>query len=336
MNDLTSPELVEQINPNNMQLKMEFLDYLRSGQKSEGTINGYSNDLDIFFVYNLQHLGNKDYSLTTKKDFIRFQNWLLNENENSPARIRRIRSAIQSMDTYIENILDDEPEYENFRSSIRKVPPPVNQTVRTKSVFQDDQMEWLLDELVKKGQYEKACMLALAICSGRRKSELTRFKVHYFDEENLVCDGALYKTPEPVRTKGFGNGKYIHLYTLAKKFKPYFDMWMKHRADHGIESEWLFPMKNDNSKHMKPETLNSWADTFTRMLGEDFYWHSMRHFFTTNMSRAGLPDGVIQSLVGWESGDMVRLYNDISAEEQIGMYFKGGEISVPENNGFNF
>ena len=148
-------------------------------------------------------------------------------------------------------------------------------------------------------------MLALAICSGRRKSELTRFKVHYFDEENLVCDGALYKTPEPVRTKGFGNGKYIHLYTLAKKFKPYFDMWMKHRADHGIESEWLFPMKNDNSKHMKPETLNSWADTFTRMLGEDFYWHSMRHFFTTNMSRAGLPDGVIQSLVGWESGDMV-------------------------------
>lgn len=94
MNDLTSPELVEQINPNNMQLKIEFLDYLRSGQKSEGTINGYSNDLDIFFVYNLQHLGNKDYFLTTKKDFIRFQNWLLNENENSPARIRRIRSAI--------------------------------------------------------------------------------------------------------------------------------------------------------------------------------------------------------------------------------------------------
>ena len=94
MNDLTSPELVEQINPKNMELKLEFLDYLRSGQKSEGTINGYSNDLDIFFVYVLQHLNNKDYAKTNKKDFIKFQNWLINDNKNSPARIRRIRSAI--------------------------------------------------------------------------------------------------------------------------------------------------------------------------------------------------------------------------------------------------
>lgn len=240
------------------------------------------------------------------------------------------------MDTYIENILDDDPEYENFRSSIRKVPPPVNQPVRDKSVFSEEQMNWLLDELVKKGNYDKACMLALAIYSGRRKAELPRFKVHYFDDANLVCDGALYKTPEPVRTKGRGDGKYIHLYTLAKNFKPYFDMWMSYRKEHDIESEWLFPQKNNPSEQMKPETMNSWAETFTRMLGEDFYWHSMRHFFTTNMIRAGFPDSAIQSLIGWESGDMVRLYNDISADEQISMYFKDGDINVPQSKGFNF
>lgn len=30
MNDLTSPELVSQVNPKNAALKVEFLDYLRS------------------------------------------------------------------------------------------------------------------------------------------------------------------------------------------------------------------------------------------------------------------------------------------------------------------
>ena len=32
---------------------------------------------------------------------------------------------------------------------------------------------------------------------------------------------------------------------------------------------------------------------------------------------------------------MVRLYTDIDADEQIGMYFKDGDIAVPEKKGFN-
>ena len=62
-NDLTSPELLAQVNQENMRLKQDFLSYLRSMQRSEGTINGYSNDLDIIFVYCLTHLGNKNFSI---------------------------------------------------------------------------------------------------------------------------------------------------------------------------------------------------------------------------------------------------------------------------------
>jgi hypothetical protein len=31
---------------------------------------------------------------------------------------------------------------------------------------------------------------------------------------------------------------------------------------------------------------------------------------------------------------MVRVYKDIDADEEIGMYFKDGEISVPDKKGF--
>ena len=43
---------------------------------------------------------------------------------------------------------------------------------------------------------------------------LTRFKASYFDKENLICDGALYKTPEKMQTKGRGQrGKLLDVYT---------------------------------------------------------------------------------------------------------------------------
>ena len=56
---------------------------------------------------------------------------------------------------------------------------------------------------------------------------------------------------------------------------------------------------------------------------------SLRHAFVSNLSRAGLPDGVIQRLVGWDTADMVNVYKDIDADEEIAMYFdENGEIKA--------
>lgn len=328
MNDLTSPELVSKVNPSNLRLKEDFLDYLKSVQRSPGTLHGYNNDLDIFFVYCMTHLGNKDFANVSKRDLVSFQNWLINENGNSPSRVRRIKSAISSLSNYIEAILDDEKEFRDFRSIVRKIESPVNQAVRNKTVLSDEQLENLLSLLVEKQQYEKACALALAMYSGRRKSELLRFRVDDFEDKNLVCGGALYKTSETIKTKGFGLGKYIYCYTLAKKFKPYLDLWLKQRKEDGIVSEWLFPLKEDSSKQLKPETLNSWAITFGNLLGVDFYWHALRHYFTTSLARSGLPDGVIQEVIGWSSADMVRVYKDLTTEEQLDQYFDENGIKT--------
>ena len=328
-NDITSPELLSQVNIDNMKLKEDFLSYLQSVQRSPKTIAGYNNDLDIFWVWNLQHNGNKFFPNISKRDFASYQRWLINENGNSPARVRRLKSAISSMSNFCENILDDEEDFKDFRSTVRKIENPAMQQVRKKTVWEDKTLDNLLNELTSTNQYKKACVLALAMCSGRRKSELCRFKVDDFRDENLVCGGALYKTTEPIQTKGFGLGKYIHCYTLAKKFKPYFDAWMDERKSEGIESEWLFPSPHNPKEQMSDTTLNSWANMFSRMTGFDFYWHSLRHYFTTHLAKLGLPDNVIQDIVGWDSADMVRVYKDISAEEQISQYFdENGDIKA--------
>lgn len=330
MNKLTSPELLAQVNQNNIQLKVEFLRYLKAVNRSEGTIRQYGSDLDIFFCWVLQNAGNKDFAKISKRDIIAFQGWLLNENENSPARVRRIKATISSLSNFCENILaDEDKEYESFRSIVRKIENPQMQPVREKTVWEEQELQALLDALTERGQYDKACFLALAIYSGRRKAELCRFRVSDFADDKLVCDGALYKSA-PIKTKGMGGGKMINCYTLAKKFKPYLDRWMRNREERGIQSEWLFPDFVNQNEHIAISTVNSWANTFSRMTGENFYWHSLRHAFTTSLAKAGIPDGVIQSIIHWESADMVKIYKDIDAEEEIGMYFKNGEISAPE------
>ncbi|MCD3340478.1 integrase, partial [Clostridium botulinum C/D] len=171
----------------------------------------------------LEHNKNKFFIDFTKRDIMKYQNYMLNKMNLSSNRIRRLRSAISSMSNFIEAMLDD--EYPNYRNIVNKIPAPVKQAVREKSIFEDEEIQKLLDYLVDKKQYQKACVLALAWASGSRKSELLRFPVSYFIPENIKY-GSLYKTPEKIKTKGRGSkGKMIYRYVLISKFQQYLDLW---------------------------------------------------------------------------------------------------------------
>lgn len=323
-NRITSPELLAQVNPKNIRLTKDFLDYLRSVGKAESTIRAYANDLDIFFVWALQNADNKYFPEISKRDIVAYQNWLLRNNNNSPARVRRLKATLSSLSNYIGNILDD--EIPNFKPVVKMIENPVNEPAREKTVLTDEQVRMILDKLVDMGRYEQACFFALAIYSGRRKAELLLFKVAYFDDENIIY-GSLYKTPEKIKTKGRGvNGKMLTCYVLAKPFKPYFDLWMAQRKERGIDSEWLFPARDDPAQHIPISTANSWAEMYSKISGLNIYTHCLRHAFTTNLSKAGLPDSVIQEILGWSDISMVQVYKDINGEEEIGKYFVNGEI----------
>lgn len=307
-NKITSPELIAQINPKNKRLMKDFLDYLRSVGKAETTVKAYTSDLNIFFVWALQNADNKYFPEITKRDIVAYQNYLMQDNENSPARVRRLKATLSSLSNYIEAILDD--ELPNFKPIVRKIENPVNEAVREKTVLTDEQADTLLNYLVEHKKFDKACCFALARYSGRRKSELVRFKVSYFTDENII-HGSLYRTPEKIRTKGKGkNGKMLTCYVLSNPFKPYFDLWMEERDRWGIKSEWLFPDGDDPTQPLPISTLNSWAETFSNILGVPMYWHAMRHFFTTYLAKANLPDSAIKTIIGWESLEMVEIYTN--------------------------
>lgn len=330
-NQITTPELIEQISEDNRELSEDFLIYLESVDRSPKTIKTYRNNLQIFFIWNLQHNKNKYFVDLTKREIVKFQNHALNIWEWSSNRIRTVKSTLSSLSNYIEDILDD--EYEDYRSIINKIESPKLQPRREKTVIEDSEVDRVLGELVEEKEYQMACVLALAAMSGARKSELLLFKVDYFNDENIIFD-ALYKTPEKIRTKGSGvDGKKIYKYTLID-FKKYFDLWMKEREELGIENEWLFVTKQKGEwKHMRVSTLNSWTTKYSELFGVPFYFHSMRHYLNTKLLQHNLPNSIIQEYFGWSSTDMIEIYNDTEASEEFGKYFTGDGIVNVKDGG---
>ena len=330
-NNICSPEKLAKVNPENIQLGNDFLEYLTSIDRAKTTIESYRHDLEIIWILILDLLNNKFFVDLSKRDIVKIQNHCLNVFGWSPARMRRVKSTMSSLSNYIESMLDD--EFSGYRPIIRKIENPSACAVREKTVFENEQLQKLLDYLVEKNKYDKACMLAMAINNGRRKSELTRMKVSYFTEDNVIY-GSLYKTPELVTTKGRGSrGKLLTVYTLKKGFQPYLDLWLQYRKENNITSEWLIPRKENGvylDEQVPITTMDSWAESFSRYLGVPFYWHSVRHYFTTACSKSGLPDEVIQMLVGWNDISMVQLYKDISADEQFEKYFGEDGIKTVE------
>ena len=335
-NKITSPALLSQVLTENKQLQDDFLDYLKSIDRSPNTIKQYKADLEIFWVWNLQNNNNKEFVKITKREFARFQSHCLNEWGWSSNRIRRVKSAISSMSNFIENILDDEDGYQDYRSIIRKIESPAKEFVREKTILDDDELKHLLDTLVANGEVMKAAVVALAAYSGARKSEIPRFKLSYFDEENVIY-GSLYKTPEKIQTKGRGrNGKMLNLYTLKNEFDPYLKLWESERKMKGIESQWLFPdLNSDEDEPLHTYTMDGWCKEFSDIVGKPWYWHLNRHYRTTLLLKHNIPQHVVQDITGWSSADMVQNYSDISTDDSLGMYFdengikdiKGGVLS---------
>ena len=331
-NNITTKDLLVKVNPDNLELEDDFLDYLVSVDRAETTIKQYKAILHIFWVWNLENNNNKSFVNLHKREIVKFQNHAINNWGWSSNRMKTVRAVMKSLENYIIKILDD--EYPNYKPIWDKIEVPTSEAVRPKSVFTDAEIQKLLDTLTERGEYAKACLVSLAANSGRRKAELCRFKVSYFVDDYLICGGALYKSPERIRTKGHGRlGKLLFVYTLAKPFKPYLDLWLAERERLGITSEWLFPMIHNGKAYdcpMLTSQIDSWCKSFSEITGKTWYMHSMRHYFVSKLSRKDIPAKVIKDIIGWDDVSLVSVYDDTEVEENFDKYFGAEGIKEVE------
>ena len=319
-NRIFTEEAWDKVNPKNKKLFKEWKNYLLSTDKSKGTVDQYYNDLRILAIFLMEFCDNKFIVDLNKRDIILFQGHSINEWGHSSNRVRRLKSCLSSLCNFVENIMDD--LYPDFRNIVNKIESPTKKPVRQKTVLSHEQVQMVLDKLVESKQYQKACAFALAANSGARLSELVRFKVSYFNDSNLQ-NNAYYKTHEKVRIKGRGrDGSEKYKFVLKNGFQEYLDLWLAERKELEIQNEELFvTRRNEQWIPATDGTLQSWTAQYNRILDVPFYFHSLRHYLTTKLRANNIPDKIIKEFFGWESIDMIEIYDDNDAEDDFAKFF---------------
>lgn len=325
--NITKEEFNKIHNQNKGFLK-EFARYCKTNDRSPQTIHQYTEQLKIFFIWNLRENNNTPFIDIRKREFISFFGWGRGEMGWSPNRLSSFRSVLSSLSNYIERIWDE--EYPQFRNVIKVLEPIYIHPVREKTVVTEEQYQEALDHFVREEHFQEACWLALLWSSGMRKAEAVQMQVDFFTPDKIIHD-CMYVT-DKIRTKGKGaRGKVVERYVFKDSFDTYLNLWLKQREELGIKSPWLFvatrggTFKPDEDGVCPPaaiSTLNSWAKRVGDIIGVSFYNHSLRHAFVTRLKQEGYPDAIIQLLQNWSDISMVSLYNDTSAEDELGAFFQ--------------
>jgi site-specific recombinase XerD len=318
---ITNDELIEQILPANKRLVERFLRE-KQARSSSGTVKGYASDLNIFMVWNLLNNDNKLFFEIKKLEFADFFNYCQETLRWSPARFGRMRSCLSSLSNFCEKFFD--LDYPSFRNVILKAIESIPKVaVREKTVITDDQVDELLKYLSEElNNPQEACLLALAISSGARVSELLRFTTDIIDENNTAFNGIFIQTTKEIKTKGrSAYGKMLKKYIVKSIFMPYYTAWLPERdkilKETGKDHKFLFIKQSGDPAEVS--TVNVWIRKWEKKINEPVYMHMFRHYLVTKLSRLGLSYELITEIFGWANGNtqMAKLYDDNDASTRV-------------------
>ncbi len=315
-NIITSPELIEQINPENKKLADRFLKNFAT-KRSPGSVINYRSNLNIFLTWNLLYNDNEFFINIKKYSLIDFFDFAVMELKWGSARYANMHSCLSSFSTWIENIMDD--QYPNFRNLLPKIEKLPKSAVRKKSVFSKEELDNLMNWLGEKEKINEQCLLALIMASGSRASELLRFTIDMIDENHTAFEGLFLETTEDIRVKGRGvNGKYIPRYIIKDIFLPYYYKWLPIREqimkDNKKDHNFIFVRSDGEPAQVS--TIRSWMNKWDDILDKHWYPHAGRHFWTTYLLNIGLEKELIQELQKWSSDALVDIYNDATAKDR--------------------
>lgn len=259
------------VNKENKEILNDYVLELKSKKKSSGTIYQYQADIKMFLCWVCNNLDNKYLLDLKKRDFRKF---FLFIEEKSPARINRVQCSIRNL---LEFCTQDDDLYDDYEINImRNIKGLEKKKVRDIHFLTNEQVEIILEYLIKKGQYQKALYLSLSYESAGRRNE-----VHQVLKNNFLEDS---KTNI---VKGKRGKEFPLLY--FNKSREIAKLYFEQRGKDNVDSLWVVGTEDDR-KEASYETLYNWVLNFRDILSEltqeeiEFNPHSLRHTALENYS----------------------------------------------------
>lgn len=304
------------VSADNKLLLEDYVMELKSRGLSEKTIYQYQSDIKAFYCWLALNMDSKYILDLKKRDFRRFF-LKMNDNGTSSARINRFQSSIRNLLNFaVED--DDEYDYEiNAMSSIKGMK---GESVREIVFLTDDQVNILLDYLLKNERYQQALYVSLSYDSAARRNEILQV------EKNNFLESAFTNEVVGKRGKKFRLYYFERTKDIAKKY-------FKERGNDNVNSLWVVGNGNEATARSY-ESLYSWAIGFRRILfdetGEEINLnpHSFRHSSLTNyengshsslkyFGKKNLPIKILKVLANHESIDTTQSYLPDKDEELL-------------------
>ena len=132
---ITSPELIEQINPENKKLMERFLKNFAT-KRSPNSVVSYRSNLNIFFCYNILYNDNEFFVNIKKITLLDFFDFCVSELKWGANRYAQMHACLSSFSSWIENFMDD--SYPLFRNLLPKIEKLPKEAIRKKSIFTKD------------------------------------------------------------------------------------------------------------------------------------------------------------------------------------------------------
>lgn len=310
----------ENVSEENRELYDDYMLEMEAQGKAAKTIKQYGFDLRAFFCYLAQKKNNKYILDLKRKDFRNFF-LMLQRAGTSSARINRFQSSIRNLLEYA-CISEDYEDYEvNQMAHIKGI----QKEPRREIIFlSDQQVNILIDELLKRRKYQKALFVSLAYDSAGRRNELAQVKKENFLENN--------QTNIVVGKRG---KKFKLLY--FNRSKIIYRLWLKQRGNDDIDSLWVTG-KGENKRPLSYEALYDFVNEFRNILkertGEEILLnaHSFRHsalenysdgshHTLTEMGKDGFDIHVLQAIAHHSSSSTTEGYLKDSSQERLAEAF---------------
>ena len=299
----------------NKELYDDYMLELESQGKAKKTRDQYGYDIRAFMCWLVRERNNK-YILDLKRK--EFRNFFLKLQHagTSSARINRFQSSIRNLLEFA--CISEDYDYEiNAMQHIRGL-----QKVPTREIvfLSDQQVNILIDELLKRKHYQKALWVSLAYDSAGRRNELHQVKKEGF-LENSQTNTVIGKRGKKFKLIYFNRTKII------------FRLWEKQRGEDDLDTLWVSG-KGKNKRLMTYTAMYGFVDEFREILkertGEDIpvNEHSFRHsslqaysdsthHTLKELNKEGLDIRMLQALAHHESSQTTEGYLQDNSQEQL-------------------
>lgn len=262
----------ENVSDENMELFEDYMLELESQGKAVKTIYQYKADIRGLLCWLVREKKNKYILDLKRKDFRNFF-LILQRAGTSSARVNRFQSSIRNLLEYA-CVSEEYPSYQT--NEMAHIKGLQKEPVRDIVFLTDQQVNILLDELLKRKHYQKALWVSLAYDSAGRRAEIWQ----------VTKEGFLENNQTNVVTGKRGK-KFRLLY--FERTKIIFKLWQKQRKEDELSTLWV-STRGGHKTPLSYEATYSFVDELREILktrtGEDIPVnpHAFRHSCLTNLS----------------------------------------------------